>query len=153
MPTPLKSLIMRPFVNSKWRNLIYAKFICWPWYIHRAFVITCSGICVVLRSNQWFLWYGECGGNRYLYCAMQPQLAVVMAAFFNFLACYWADLALPMPLSICYQPICCWIWGQLTVWRWSFPCCWRRLSGTRTWFFGLPPPVRTPWLVRLSASV
>ena len=37
--------------------------------------------------------------------AMQPQLAVVMAAFFNF--CYWADLALPMPLSICYQPICC----------------------------------------------
>ncbi|CDL48772.1 Low-affinity inorganic phosphate transporter [Escherichia coli ISC41] len=39
--------------------------------------------------------------------AMQPQLAVVMAAFFNFLACYWADLALPMPLSICYQPICC----------------------------------------------
>ncbi len=38
--------------------------------------------------------------------AMQPQLAVVMAAFF-FLACYWADLALPMPLSICYQPICC----------------------------------------------
>ena len=52
LPTPLKSLIMRPFVNSKWRNLIYAKFICWPWYIHRAFVITCSGICVVLRSNR-----------------------------------------------------------------------------------------------------
>ncbi|MGT9174131.1 hypothetical protein ACVWBT_08900, partial [Escherichia coli] len=20
----------KPFVNSKWRNLIYAKFICWP---------------------------------------------------------------------------------------------------------------------------
>ncbi len=39
--------------------------------------------------------------------AMQPQLAVVMAAFLIFLACYWADLALPMPLSICYQPICC----------------------------------------------
>lgn len=39
--------------------------------------------------------------------AMQPQLAVVMAAFLTFLVYCLADLASPMPSSICCQPICC----------------------------------------------
>lgn len=44
--------------------------------------------------------------------AMQPHLAVMMAAVFTSLASCWADSALPMPLCICYPRIYCSIWGR-----------------------------------------
>ncbi len=75
---------------------------------------------------------------------MQPQLAVVMAHFLTFLACYWADLALPMPLS--------YVANRFVAEYGVNPRPGDGLSmllaaiiwNLGTWFFGLPPPVRTP---------
>lgn len=62
--------------------------------------------------------------------AMRSQLAVVMAAVFNFFGVLLGVSAWRMPLCICYRRISCSTWVPRTASLWSFPCCWRRLSGT-----------------------
>lgn len=69
--------------------------------------------------------------------AMRSQLAVVMAAVFNFWR-FAGVSAWRMPLCICYRRISCSTWVPRTASLWSFPCCWRRLSGTSVRYFGLP---------------
>ncbi|MCZ5421043.1 inorganic phosphate transporter [Escherichia coli] len=62
-----------------------------------------------------------------------------MAAFLTFLACYWADLALPMPLSICCQPICSLNIGSTHGLAMVFSMLLAAIIwNLGTWFFGLP---------------
>ena len=77
--------------------------------------------------------------------AMQPQLAVVMAAFFNFFGVLLGGLSVAYAIVHMLPTDLLLNMGSLTAWRWSFPCCWRRLSGT--WERGslvYRPPVRIP---------
>jgi low-affinity inorganic phosphate transporter len=62
----------------------YATFVCWPGFTYRAFIIACSGFCSVLRSNQRLPRHSKRSSNGYLHSRNASQLAVVMAAVFNF---------------------------------------------------------------------
>ncbi len=75
---------------------------------------------------------------------MQPQLAVVMAAFLTFLACYWADLALPMPLSIFTNRFVAEYGVNPRSGDGLFMLLAAIIWNLGTWFFGLPASVRIP---------
>ena len=77
---------MRPFVNSKWRNLIYAKFICWLDIYTGLLLLLALAFVLFYEAINGFHDTANAVATVIYTRAMQPQLAVVMAAFLTFLA-------------------------------------------------------------------
>ncbi|MGU0042814.1 inorganic phosphate transporter [Escherichia coli] len=82
---------MRPFVNSKWRNLIYAKFFVGLDIYTGLLLLLALAFVLFYEAINGFHDTANAVATVIYTRAMQPQLAVVMAAFLTFLACYWAD--------------------------------------------------------------
>ncbi|UMX82167.1 inorganic phosphate transporter [Klebsiella pneumoniae] len=70
--------------------------------------------------------------------AMRSQLAVAMAALFNFFGVLLGGLSVAYAIDAYAADRSAVTWVPHMASPWCSLCCWRRSSGTSAWYFGLP---------------